>query len=186
MPPVTVVQAEDDYGIAASPGGRRWLLHHDQCWKIIGTCESASEPTDYRLFQLTPPANNDPYYTLHLFPAQDIPGEWVAVVLDWDVVTQGSSSVEALESGLEAFQLVREADLQSEHPPRQPSESWPDLRDLAPDHGVVLLTDLGQVHRVLAWPDRTGDPGYMRLLNWALRHVQGTGPLFEGFIRDAL
>lgn len=60
-------------------------------------------------------------------PAEDIPGEWVAHCLSFDVISQGSSPQEALDAMAEALTMTV-ADDPSEHP--APDEDWERLVDL--------------------------------------------------------
>jgi hypothetical protein len=59
--------------------------------------------------------------------AADLPGEWVAHCLDFDVVTQGSSMHQAFEMVLDAVRMVVEEDVASGREPmerRAPKECW--------------------------------------------------------------
>jgi len=64
-------------------------------------------------------------------PAEDLPGQWVAHCLEFDVVSQGDSPKHALEMIVEATAMVIEDDLNSDRNPhsrRAPSEFWDELR----------------------------------------------------------
>jgi hypothetical protein len=66
--------------------------------------------------------------TIKIFPAQDIPGVWIAHVLDFDLVTQGFSELHALAMAFEASQMIVEADAEAGRDPFArcaPPEEWP-------------------------------------------------------------
>ena len=59
--------------------------------------------------------------------ARDVPGEWVAHCLDFDVVTQGNSRAHALRMVREAVEIVVREDLaagRNPHARRAPPEFW--------------------------------------------------------------
>ena len=64
---------------------------------------------------------------IHIFPAQDVPGAWLALCLDFDVVSQGSSLEDAMSMIREAVELTAADDLAQGRDPalrRAPKEDW--------------------------------------------------------------
>lgn len=69
-------------------------------------------------------------YWVKLAPAPDVPGEWVAHCLDFDVVTQGRSLPHTMVMAREAVMLVALDDLEQVHDPtdrRAPKEFWTEM-----------------------------------------------------------
>jgi predicted RNase H-like HicB family nuclease len=168
---LTVESANLFHAHAKNEAGQWWLLERDSLgWLRIGRNEQAPQPEDFKLRELTPPLKYKPYYAVHLYPARDIPGEWIAVILDWDVVTQGSSCQEALDSALEAFGMVREDDLSHDGLPRQRADATEWIEEVDAQrlgHGFVLLTAEGRVSHVLSWPPHQ-EAQRLKLLTWVL------------------
>jgi predicted RNase H-like HicB family nuclease len=64
--------------------------------------------------------------------ADDLPGEWVAHCLDFDIFAQGNSLTHAVEAAHEAIGLVLADDLGAKRDPndrRAPQSFWDDLYD---------------------------------------------------------
>jgi predicted RNase H-like HicB family nuclease len=83
-----------------------------------------------------------PSYTtwLVISRAKDVPGEWVAHALDFDVVTQGSSAEHAREMAIEAVGIVLTDALSDGRSPfehRAPEECWRPLLQIL-EHGRPL------------------------------------------------
>jgi predicted RNase H-like HicB family nuclease len=75
-----------------------------------------------------------------IFPAEDVPGTWVAHALEFDVVTQGSNAEDAYAMATEAVTMVLTEDLREGRDPyarRAPDECWKPLREMF-DHGERL------------------------------------------------
>jgi hypothetical protein len=72
-----------------------------------------------------------PYISwLVIFRAKDVPGEWVAHALEFDVVTQGSSAEQARLMAIEAVRVVLDEDLRLGRDPyahRAPPPCWEPL-----------------------------------------------------------
>src|SRR5258706_5776124 len=63
-------------------------------------------------------------------PASNVPGEWLAHCLDFDVMSQGNSPSHALEMIFEAINITVEEDLRARRDPfarRAPDEEWKTL-----------------------------------------------------------
>jgi predicted RNase H-like HicB family nuclease len=74
--------------------------------------------------------------------AKDVPGEWVAHALEFDVVTQGSSAEQAREMAIEAVRMVLEEDLREGRDPfahRAPEDCWQPLLQIW-THGHPITT----------------------------------------------
>jgi predicted RNase H-like HicB family nuclease len=77
-------------------------------------------------------------------PAPDVPGEWVAHCLDFDVMSQGNSLEHALHMVREAAILVAVEELNAGREPtarRAPEESFQELRGLLERGAKVPLRD---------------------------------------------
>lgn len=70
---------------------------------------------------------------VHVYPAEDVPGQWVSHCLDVDVVSQGDTLVHALMMGIEASAMVIAEDIKNNEEPlfrRAPAEYWKALNSL--------------------------------------------------------
>jgi len=68
-------------------------------------------------------------------PAEDVPGEWVAHCLEFDVVTQGRNARHAFEMASEAVAMVISDDLKASRDPslrRAPKSFWDELYAMIP------------------------------------------------------
>ena len=64
------------------------------------------------------------------YPAEDVPGEWIAHCLDVDVVMQGPTVDAALQSAIDGALFVMKSDLSRGEDPfarRAPESDWSDL-----------------------------------------------------------
>jgi predicted RNase H-like HicB family nuclease len=79
-------------------------------------------------------------------PAEDIPGLWVAHCLDLDVISQGDSPSEAVESVREAMEMTVLDDLNSGLNPsergRAPEEFWARLAHVLKHGSEVKIADV--------------------------------------------
>lgn len=66
-----------------------------------------------------------------VYPAQDVPGQWVAHCLDHDIVTVGTSAHHAFEMIVEAVVTCAEDDIKHHRDPfarpKAPAEDWAEL-----------------------------------------------------------
>ena len=71
-----------------------------------------------------------------VFPAEDLPGQWIAHCLELDIVTQGNSEQHALEMLDDALRLVAYENLRAGQPPFEfcsaPPEDWQRFREAEP------------------------------------------------------
>jgi len=69
-------------------------------------------------------------FWMKFWPAPDLPGQWIAHCLDFDVVTQGNSLAHAMTMAHEAITLTISDDLNEGRDPaerRAPQEFWTEL-----------------------------------------------------------
>src|SRR6188768_3672484 len=80
-----------------------------------------------------------------VYPAQDVPGQWVAHCLDHDIVTAGTSAHHAFEMILEAVVTCAEDDIRAGRDPfarpKAPQEDWEELSRVTRD-GTFFQGDL--------------------------------------------
>lgn len=84
-------------------------------------------------------------YWVKLVPAPDVPGEWVAHCLDFDVVTQGHGLFHAMTMAHEAVAMVVLDDLEHGHDPttrRAPKVFWNEMYEVLQRARPVELRDL--------------------------------------------
>ena len=67
-------------------------------------------------------------FSVLICPAQDLPGQWVAHCLNWDLVSQGASPSHAMRMIAEAVVLAIDEDLSADLDPSErkpaPAELW--------------------------------------------------------------
>lgn len=81
-------------------------------------------------------------------PAADVADQWVAHVLDFDVVTQGNSVEHALQMSVEATSMVVVGDLLEDEDPtlrRAPAECWQQLWDMVHNGKPFVATQLPEL-----------------------------------------
>ena len=99
---------------------------------------------------------------VHFFPAEDVPGIWVAHCLDFDVVSQGTSLSDAMGMIREAVELTVIDDLGrglDPHLRRAPKEEWDAFWGavagaVAQPVGLVLER-AGEIRSVVTFPTMT-------------------------------
>ncbi len=82
--------------------------------------------------------------------AEDVPGEWVAHCLDFDVVMQGRDPRHALEMAKESVEMIVVDDLAAGHDPRRrraPEEYW-----------LRLSNILDRAEKLSALPEGAAEP----------------------------
>lgn len=116
--------------------------------------------------------------TVQVFPAEDVPGQWVAHVIELDLITQGNSLRHALEMAGEAIEIVTEEpakleSLQATSPPT----SWAD-RPTEHDAEILKAHPLAtgnhaRYGRAFAMVEaRNSKYALVDLVNWLLTRIE--------------
>jgi predicted RNase H-like HicB family nuclease len=91
-------------------------------------------------------------------PAEDIPGVWVGHCLDFDVISQGDSLQNAIDSVTEAVAMTVIDDVQNGLDPgerRAPSEFWERLAQILKHGERVKISDLSGNRKVVVATELT-------------------------------
>lgn len=78
------------------------------------------------------------HHTLNvlLYPAVDLPGQWISHCLEIDVISQGNSQEHAFEMMAEAIEIIAKDNVEHGGSPlffrSAPKEDWDRLRDASP------------------------------------------------------
>lgn len=77
-----------------------------------------------------------------IYPADDVPGEWIAHCLDLDIVSQGTNAPHALEMLCEAIKLSVQWAIEENRPPLEmraaPAEAWEKFESTPPTLTRIL------------------------------------------------
>lgn len=82
--------------------------------------------------------------------AEEVPGEWVAHCLDFDLVTQGVSLTEATDAAIEAIGMVLVDDIDADLDPyarRAPQRFWTDLYETISESRPMGKLDVGALNQ---------------------------------------
>ncbi|MFH0901641.1 MAG: hypothetical protein V2A73_13520 [Pseudomonadota bacterium] len=80
-----------------------------------------------------------------IYPAEDLPGQWIALCLELDIATQGNSAEHAIEMLDDALRVVAHERMNAGLPPFEfrsaPPEDWERFRNAEPDVTHILRID---------------------------------------------